>query len=1010
MSDLGDNAKYKWTPESTTLLVSVWTDRQVQKQLEYTTKPQLIWESISKYMRKKGYEVTAKQCRSRMKQVLVCYKEAKKTGTHAGVERYYESIDKVLENKRIEKIKFNDNGIDTVDSRPVLLKSPPKEMKTNENLRMRHNKLEDVPISLTRHIEVYPGTWKSDREEYGDSSESNETVLARPHRSLSPMRNVGTNTVNEMTRLPGRIVRRSLPTDERFRYENVDNNRFAEIPLKTGVQNVHNQIIQENMMLRNQLAHDNIDMHQQPRDYRTNIDNPGPRLTLNPENIVFHPNRISTNMLRMQSQLQQYSLDRNTAVPQEPRKFMNMGDNTTALNGNFKQYQRAYVNTYSPDIAPNLNEAFCQTSKNTKAHNLNETYDQPMFMDNENPSPIDATTITNNATFNDDTLSIEFIENSPSPTENGGIETRTNSLDNRVTTPNAPFRKKKAQKLEQMMLNAITSQTEVFNKILATQDVMVSRILDIDKDRHNRLENRLDQLMNVVQATVMNKSSDSKESNSDPPAPPSPPPLHAPLCFSPPPRPGIPPPKLDLVPPKPCRVPTTNSSSHVEIVTQNPAQSRPGALPTKPGTIWTKLGPVSQSPFVKAQRQITAVTKAAEQWRTRSSAERRIACSADFMMDSKAIIQETEKFLQSEKLMEARIENARRLSSAPERDQSARRKLFDLEPSSKPTKPSTATKLPSAAGLLCAAFLDIERQNEEKLRHATFQILNDKVNNYDELLTGQGESYDRFRRQGIRMNPRNNIGGIVPENNMNTSTPAKTDRDNLPEIHDFNNEPRQTIQQLAELVMNSTRWRNAATHSSNNQQVPVNHFPSDNRQDAIPTRPPRETEAQRQSRNKAADWLQDPYSYGMVKPQYNEPNGKSNNHPIGFTIVNDDPHDDNLNKQTVGHPIGFTKDFIPQYAYAKKMEILNDEKRMHQYLLMAEKGVSAMQRDLIDKNAQDRKNRQLGTKNDDDNDDDEFLDTTTTLHPERKSSLTSSGTSTATGNVLKSGAPTCVIS
>lgn len=120
MSDLGDNAKYKWTPESTTLLVSVWTDRQVQKQLEYTTKPQLIWESISKYMRKKGYEVTAKQCRSRMKQVLVCYKEAKKTGTHAGVERYYESIDKVLESKRIEKIKFNDNGIDTVGKLLIL--------------------------------------------------------------------------------------------------------------------------------------------------------------------------------------------------------------------------------------------------------------------------------------------------------------------------------------------------------------------------------------------------------------------------------------------------------------------------------------------------------------------------------------------------------------------------------------------------------------------------------------------------------------------------------------------------------------------------------------------------------------------------------------------------------------------------------------------------------------------------------------------------------------------------
>lgn len=112
MSDSGDAVKYKWTPESTALLVSVWSDRQVQKQLEYTTKPQLIWESVARYMKKKGYNVSGKQCRSRMKQVLVCYREAKRAGTKAGVEQYYESIDRVLKIKRLEE--NNVNGIDTV--------------------------------------------------------------------------------------------------------------------------------------------------------------------------------------------------------------------------------------------------------------------------------------------------------------------------------------------------------------------------------------------------------------------------------------------------------------------------------------------------------------------------------------------------------------------------------------------------------------------------------------------------------------------------------------------------------------------------------------------------------------------------------------------------------------------------------------------------------------------------------------------------------------------------------
>lgn len=113
MSDAAsDSVKYKWTPESTALLVSVWSDRQVQKQLEYAPQPQVIWENVARYMRKKGYNVGAKHCRSRMKQVLVCYKEAKQAGTRSSLEQYYETIDRVMKNKRLEQI--NINGIDTV--------------------------------------------------------------------------------------------------------------------------------------------------------------------------------------------------------------------------------------------------------------------------------------------------------------------------------------------------------------------------------------------------------------------------------------------------------------------------------------------------------------------------------------------------------------------------------------------------------------------------------------------------------------------------------------------------------------------------------------------------------------------------------------------------------------------------------------------------------------------------------------------------------------------------------
>lgn len=112
MDNTENISKYKWTPESTSLLVSIWSDNQVQKQFEYATKTKLIWESVARYMKKKGYNVSANQCRSRMKQVLICYREAKKAGTRADVEQYYELIDKVSKSKRLEN--NIDNGIDTV--------------------------------------------------------------------------------------------------------------------------------------------------------------------------------------------------------------------------------------------------------------------------------------------------------------------------------------------------------------------------------------------------------------------------------------------------------------------------------------------------------------------------------------------------------------------------------------------------------------------------------------------------------------------------------------------------------------------------------------------------------------------------------------------------------------------------------------------------------------------------------------------------------------------------------
>lgn len=328
---------------------------------------------------------------------------------------------------------------------------------------------------------------------------------------------------------------------------------------------------------------------------------------------------------------------------------------------------------------------------------------------------------------------------------------------------------------------------------------MVARFFDVDRDRQNRLENRLDHLLEVVHTTVLNKNAESERESSS-----SPPPI---TSLHPPPRPGMVPPKLDLVPPKPCRVPCTMPNTNIELINQNPILTRPGIVSPinspdkrKPGTIWSKLGPVSQSPFVKAQQRLgLQPVSVVNDARTQSSAERRIAKEFDRpVMNTRSLIYETAKMLEMERLLEERIENAR-LEIIMGQTLTARRKLF-------------TQREPTPIMILTAAFLDTECHacDLDPPYHGTW---NSRKLNYaqsDNLLAGQGESYERMRElNAARRN-------YVISEPCDSSTPAK-----LPS-HNFNNNngnaneaterPKQTIQQLARVLMNSARWRNPTLH------------------------------------------------------------------------------------------------------------------------------------------------------------------------------------------------------
>lgn len=284
-----------------------------------------------------------------------------------------------------------------------------------------------------------------------------------------------------------------MPIQQTFRQTSVPNNCYSEIPHQNTVQNVQNHIIQENMQQNQALmhAHNYLMQHNMPHNnpvlqqnllHNTNQILQNQNMARMPNeaqaNVILNQNRIPQNIQRMQNQFQQSSAVNKQAMPQEPRKA-SFRQNLTAA---FKQYQDAGPqNNYnqnvnqiggqlSPDfmadIAPNLNEAFCETLKHEKSQNLNETFNQPLPTYNPAFLPsLDATSLTTNATFNDDTLSIEFLQDSPTPSESAVSKSKDFAV-NTESAPDAPLRKKKAQKLEQLMISALSSQNEVVNKVL----------------------------------------------------------------------------------------------------------------------------------------------------------------------------------------------------------------------------------------------------------------------------------------------------------------------------------------------------------------------------------------------------------------------------------------------------------------------------------------------------------------------------------------------------------------
>ena len=56
-----------WSAEATRVLITVWREQNIQKQLDNVSRNEGIYEKISAAMRAKGFAFDYKQCRTKVK-------------------------------------------------------------------------------------------------------------------------------------------------------------------------------------------------------------------------------------------------------------------------------------------------------------------------------------------------------------------------------------------------------------------------------------------------------------------------------------------------------------------------------------------------------------------------------------------------------------------------------------------------------------------------------------------------------------------------------------------------------------------------------------------------------------------------------------------------------------------------------------------------------------------------------------------------------------------------------
>ena len=121
-----------WADKEVKALLTIWGDSKIQEELDGAVRNKVVFETIAKKLQEQGYERDWKQCRTKIKNLKIKYREIKdhngETGRGRKTCKFYKELDRILGHR---PASVPSSLLDTGDSSSTLVESQDSEEETD---------------------------------------------------------------------------------------------------------------------------------------------------------------------------------------------------------------------------------------------------------------------------------------------------------------------------------------------------------------------------------------------------------------------------------------------------------------------------------------------------------------------------------------------------------------------------------------------------------------------------------------------------------------------------------------------------------------------------------------------------------------------------------------------------------------------------------------------------------------------------------------------------------------